>query len=79
MTAVVTDVPQLKARGVGVGGRGVSATSPPPPPRQIDNYIIMIIDSKGAIRDVLQSLHCAANCPQHAHSSGPGVSFANHV
>ena len=35
--------------------------------------IIIIIAFKGAIRDLLQSPHSAANCLQHARSSGPGV------
>ena len=35
--------------------------------------IIRIIAFKGAIRDFLQSPHSAANCLQHAHSSGPGA------
>ena len=35
--------------------------------------IIIIIAFKGAIRDFLQSPHSAANCLQHARSSGPGV------
>ena len=36
--------------------------------------IIMIIAFKGAIRDFfLQSPHSAANCLQHARSSGPGA------
>ena len=29
---------------------------------------------KGAIREFLQSPHCAANCLQHVRSSGPGAS-----
>ena len=33
----------------------------------------MIIAFKGAIRDFLQSPHSAANCLQHARSSGPGA------
>ena len=35
--------------------------------------MIIVIALKGAIQDFLQSLHCAANCLQHAHSSGQGV------
>ena len=35
--------------------------------------IIIIIALKGAIRDFLQSPHSAANCLQHARSSGPGA------
>ena len=35
--------------------------------------IVIIIAFKGAIRDFLQSPHCAANCLQHARSSGPGA------
>ena len=35
--------------------------------------IIIIIAFKGAIRDFLQSPHSAANCLQHARSSGPGA------
>ena len=35
--------------------------------------IIIIIEFKGAIRDFLQSPHSAANCLQHARSSGPGA------
>ena len=35
--------------------------------------IIIIITFKGAIRDFLQSPHSAANCLQHARSSGPGA------
>ena len=35
--------------------------------------IIIIIAFKGAIRDFLQSPHSAANCLQHARSSGPGT------
>ena len=34
--------------------------------------VITIIAFKGAIRDFLQSPHCAANCLQHVRSSGPG-------
>ena len=37
------------------------------------------IELKGAIRDFLQSPHCAANCFQHARSSAPAQSCANHV
>ena len=33
----------------------------------------VIIAFKGAIRDFLQSPHSAANCLQHARSSGPGA------
>ena len=40
--------------------------------RQSNNNII-IIAFKGAIRDFLQSPHRAANCLQHARSSGPGA------
>ena len=35
--------------------------------------MIIIIAFKGAIRDFLQSPHCAANRLQHIHSSGPGA------
>ena len=35
--------------------------------------IILIIAFEGAIRDFLQSPHKAANCFQHARSSGPGA------
>ena len=35
--------------------------------------IIIIIAFKGAIRDFLQSPHSAANCLQHARSSGPSA------
>ena len=35
--------------------------------------IIIIIAFKGAIRDFLQSPHCAANRLQHVRSSGPGA------
>ena len=35
--------------------------------------IIIIIAFKGAIRDFRQSPHSAANCLQHARSSGPGA------
>ena len=35
--------------------------------------IIIIITFKGAIQDFLQSPHSAANCLQHARSSGPGA------
>ena len=35
--------------------------------------IIIIIAFKGALRDFLQSLHCAANRLQHVRSSGPGA------
>ena len=35
--------------------------------------LIIIIAFKGAIREFLQSLHSAANCLQHARSSGPGA------
>ena len=35
--------------------------------------IIIVIELKGAIRDFLQSPYCAANCLQHARSSGPGA------
>ena len=35
--------------------------------------LIIIIALKGAIRDFLQSPHCAANCLQHVGSSGPGA------
>ena len=44
--------------------------------------IIIIIAFKDAIRDFLQSPHCAANCLQHVRSSGPGTcnaSSAYHV
>ena len=34
---------------------------------------MIIISLKGAIRDFLQSPHCAVNCLQHIHSSGPGA------
>ena len=35
--------------------------------------IIIIIAFQGAIRDFLQSPHCAANRLQHVRSSGPGA------
>ena len=35
--------------------------------------IIIITAFKGAVRDLLQSPHCAANCLQHVRSSGPGA------
>ena len=35
--------------------------------------VIIIIALKGAIRDFLQSPHCAANRLQHVRSSGPGA------
>ena len=35
--------------------------------------LIIIIAFKGAIREFLQSPHCAANCLQHVHSCGPGA------
>ena len=35
--------------------------------------IIIIIAFKGAIQDFIQSPHSAANCLQHARSSGPGA------
>ena len=35
--------------------------------------MIMIIALKGAIRDFLQSPHCATNCLQYVCSSGPGA------
>ena len=35
--------------------------------------IIIIITFQGAIRDFLQSSHCAANCLQHVRSSGLGA------
>ena len=35
--------------------------------------IIIIIALKGAIRDLLQSPYCAANCLQHVRSSGRGA------
>ena len=35
--------------------------------------IMIIIAFKGAIQDLLQSPHSAANCLQHVHSSGPGA------
>ena len=35
--------------------------------------IIIIIAFKGAIRDLLQSPHSAANCLQHVRSSGPSA------
>ena len=38
------------------------------------NIIIIIITFKGAIRDFLQSPHCAANCLQHVRSSDPDTS-----
>ena len=38
-----------------------------------NNNKIIIIEFKGAIRDFLQSSHCAANCLQHVRSSGPGA------
>ena len=34
--------------------------------------IIIIIELKGAGRDLSQSPHCAANCLQHVRSSDPG-------
>ena len=33
--------------------------------------MIMIIALNGAIRDCLQSPHCATDCLQHVRSSGP--------
>ena len=41
------------------------------PPGAIIIIIIIIISFKGAIRDVLQSPHSAANCLRHVRSSGP--------
>ena len=35
--------------------------------------LIIIIAFKGAIQEFLQSPHSAANCLQHARSSGPGT------
>ena len=35
--------------------------------------MMIIIVFKGAIRDCLQTPHCAANRLQHVHSSGPGA------
>ena len=35
--------------------------------------MMMMIAFKGAIRDFLQSPHCASNRPQHIHLSGPGA------
>ena len=35
--------------------------------------MMMMIAFKGAVRDPLQSPHCAANCLQHVRSSGPGA------
>ena len=35
--------------------------------------IIIIVALKGAIRDFLQSPHCAVNCLQRVRSSGPGA------
>ena len=35
--------------------------------------MMIIIEMKDAIWDVLQYPHCAANCLQHARSSGPGA------
>ena len=35
--------------------------------------MIIIIALKDAVRDFLQSSHCAANCLQHVRSSGPGA------
>ena len=35
--------------------------------------IIIIIAVKGAIRELLQSPHCAANCLQYVSSSVPGT------
>ena len=35
--------------------------------------IIIVIALKGAIRDLLQSPHCAANHLQHVRSSGPNA------
>ena len=43
------------------------------PPSVIIMIIIMMIALKGAIRDFLQSPHCAANCLQHVGSSGLGA------
>ena len=37
--------------------------------------IIIVIAFKCAIRDFLQSPHCAANCLQHVRSSGPGATM----
>ena len=39
----------------------------------IIKMIIIIITLKGAIRDFLQSPHCAANCLQHIRSSSLGA------
>ena len=35
--------------------------------------VIIIIAFKDAIRDFVQSPHCAGNCHQHVRSSGPGA------
>ena len=35
--------------------------------------MMKMIELKGAIRDFLQSPHCAANCLQYARSGGPGA------
>ena len=43
------------------------------PRREFIIIIIIIIAFKGAIRDVLQYPHSAANCLQHVRSSGPGA------
>ena len=39
--------------------------------------IMTMIAFKGAIRDILQSPHCAPNRLQHARSSGPGAIVCN--
>ena len=41
--------------------------------------VILIIALKGAVRDFLQSPHCAANCLQHVRSFGRAQSCANHL
>ena len=41
--------------------------------------IIIMITLTGTIRDFLQFSHCAANCLQHACSSGQAQRCANHV
>ena len=35
--------------------------------------VVIVIALEGAIRDFLKSPHCATNCLQHVHSSGPGA------
>ena len=41
--------------------------------KKIQTMIIIIIAFKGAIRDFVQSPHCAANHLQHVRSSGPSA------